>query len=132
MLSHVTVGVKDLDRALAFYAPVVAELGLAQKFSSREWAGWMQPDANRPLFIISRPFDGRAAEPGNGQMIAFLAASRFIVDACHAKVLEHGGTSEGGPGLRPQYHPNYCGAYVRDPDGNKLCVCCHDPDPSED
>ncbi len=132
MLSHVTVGVKDLDRALAFYAPVLTERGLAQKFSTREWVGWTHPNADRPLFVISRPFDGRAAEPGNGQMVAFLAASRFIVDACYAKALEHGGTSEGGPGLRPQYHPNYYGTYVRDPDGNKLCVCCHDPDPSED
>ena len=132
MLSHVTIGVKDLDRALAFYVPVLAELGLVQKLSSREWAGWTPPGADRPLFTISRPFNGRAAEPGNGQMIAFLAASRLIVDACHAKALKHGGTSEGEPGLRPQYHPNYYGAYVRDPDGNKLCVCCHDPDPGED
>jgi putative acetyltransferase len=60
-------------------------------------------------------------------MIALLAASREAVAACHAVALANGGTCEGPPGLRPQYHPDYYGAYFRDPDGNKLCVCCHDP-----
>jgi predicted lactoylglutathione lyase len=47
------------------------------------------------------------------------------VDACHKIALEQGGTDEGGPGLRPQYHPNYYGAYFRDLDGNKICICSH-------
>jgi len=57
--------------------------------------------------------------------VAFLAADRAMVDAFHAVALAHGGTDEGVPGLRPQYHPNYYGAYVRDPDGNKLQAVCH-------
>ena len=72
-----------------------------------------------------RPFDGQAASAGNGTMTAFQAASRDIVDKAHAYALAQGGTDEGTPGLRPQYHPNYYGAYFRDPDGNKLCVVCH-------
>ncbi len=58
-------------------------------------------------------------------MIALLAQSRPVVDLCHALAIEHGGVCEGDPGLRPEYHPSYYGAYFRDPDGNKLCVCCH-------
>jgi catechol 2,3-dioxygenase-like lactoylglutathione lyase family enzyme len=62
---------------------------------------------------------------GNGQMIALLAANRASVDRVHASALANGGSCDGPPGLRPHYHPNYYGAYFRDPEGNKLCVCCH-------
>ena len=72
------------------------------------------------------PFDGRPAERGNGWHCAFLAPSRAAVDAFHTAALGAGGSDEGAPGLRPQYTENYYGAYVRDPDGNKLqAVCTH-------
>jgi len=60
-------------------------------------------------------------------MVAFLAESRALVDKAYAVALSNGGTSEGAPGLRPEYHEHYYGAYFRDPDGNKLCVVCHLP-----
>jgi catechol 2,3-dioxygenase-like lactoylglutathione lyase family enzyme len=63
--------------------------------------------------------------PGNGQMIAFLAGTRALVDAVYQTALAHGGTSGGAPGLRPECHAHCHGAYFRDPDGNKLCVACH-------
>jgi len=129
VLSHITLGVSDLPRALKFYAPLMDALGLTLKFSEPDWVGWKPPDADRPLFIISRPFDGQAASAGNGQMIALLASSRAMVDRCHALALELGGSDEGKPGPRPAYHPHYYGAYFRDPDGNKLCVCRHEPEP---
>ena len=59
--------------------------------------------------------------------IGFEAADRATVDAVHAAALAAGGTDEGGPGLRPHYHADYYGAYVRDLDGHKLCVVCHRP-----
>ncbi|MBS7541523.1 VOC family protein [Ancylobacter oerskovii] len=126
MFSHVRIGVSDYERALAFYAPLMEMLGLALKFAEPEsrWAGWKPADADRPLFLIGAPFDG-THDPGNGQMTAFLAPDRATVARWHAFALELGGRDEGAPGLRPHYHPNYYGAYVRDPDGNKLCVCCH-------
>jgi lactoylglutathione lyase len=89
------------------------------------WAGWMSAPGARPLFVIGRPYDGQAHAPGNGQMAAFLASDRATVDRAYRAALAHGGRSEGEPGLRPQYHANYYGAYFRDPDGNKLCVACH-------
>jgi catechol 2,3-dioxygenase-like lactoylglutathione lyase family enzyme len=127
MLSHVFVGVTDFDRALRFYSAVLAELGLQPRFCDRStpWAGWQQPDVARPLFLIGHPFDGNPAEAGNGQMIALIAPSRDAVDRAHALALDHGGRCEGPPGPRPHYHADYYGAYFRDPDGNKLCICCH-------
>lgn len=126
MFSHVFVGVTDFERAHAFYAALMGELNLVQKFrdDSRPWAAWMPADAPRPLFGIGKPYEGEAA-CGNGQMTALLAPSRAAVDRAYASALAHGGTCAGQPGLRPHYHANYYGAYVRDPDGKKLCVCCH-------
>lgn len=86
--------------------------------------------AERPLLLIGHPFNGQNATPGNGQMTALLATRRQVVESCFAVAITHGGTPEGSPGLKPQYHPNYFGAYFRDPDGNKLCVCCHTPEES--
>ena len=128
MLSHVFVGVNDFEGAMRFYGALMAELDLRLKFCdrARPWAGWMAADAPRPLFVIGAPFDGRAAGAGNGQMLALLAPSRAAVERAHAAALAQGGRCDGAPGLRPEYHAHYYGAYLRDPDGNKLCVVCHD------
>lgn len=129
MFSHVFVGVGDFDRALAFYRPLMTVLGIELRFCEpeRPWAGWQSHPDPRPLFLVGRPYDGRPHAPGNGQMVAFLAQTRAVVDEAFAVALAHGGTSEGAPGLRPEYHAHYYGAYFRDPDGNKLCVACHAP-----
>ena len=130
MFSHIYIATRDFDRALAFYRPLLALLGVAERFCdpSKPWAGWQSTPGPRPLLVLGRPFDGEH-EPGNGQMVALLAASRTLVDHAHATALAHRGRCEGSPGLRPHYHPNYYGAYFRDPDGNKLCVACHDAPP---
>ncbi len=88
----------------------------------------MPAEAARPLLLVCRPFDGGAPAPGNGQMQALLARDRATVERCHALALAGGGSCEGPPGLRPHYHRDYYGAYFRDPDGNKLCVVCHEPE----
>lgn len=127
MISHVFVGISDFSRALAFYSALMEGLGLQLKFceASRPWAGWMVPGQPRPLWVIGQPYDGEAATAGNGQMLALLAPTRAAVDSAHATALALGGCCEGEPGLRPHYHADFYGAYFRDPDGNKLCVCCH-------
>jgi lactoylglutathione lyase len=129
VFSHIFVGVSDFQRALAFYRAVLPRLGLEERFcdESRPWAGWQIGSGQRPLFLFGKPYDGRAHEPGNGQMAAFLAPSRAVVDDVYAAALSHGGTSEGVPGLRPEYTPTYYGAYFKDTEGNKLCVACHSP-----
>lgn len=129
MLSHITIGINDFPRAFAFYSDIMEELGFVLKFcdAHKYLAGWMQEGVARPLLLVGRPFNGEAASPGNGPMVALLAANRSAVDRCYKRAIANGGTDEGGPGLRPWYHVNYYGAYFRDPEGNKLCVCCHDP-----
>ena len=129
MFSHIFVGVTDFDRALAFYNPVMSTLGIKPRFCApeRPWAGWQSTPGPRPLFLIGKPHDAQPHQCGNGQMIAFVADSRDVVNNAYAVALANGGTSEGAPGLRPEYHENYYGAYFRDPDGNKLCVVCHLP-----
>lgn len=127
MISHVNIGITDFERAYAFYSAVLGELGLVLKFSDPEvpWAGWVSPGAPRPLFLIARPFDGQPHDVGNGQMVALQASTRAVVDRTYAAAMAQGARCEGAPGLRPHYHAHYYGAYFRDLDGNKLCVCCH-------
>jgi catechol 2,3-dioxygenase-like lactoylglutathione lyase family enzyme len=127
VFSHIMMGVSDFERARAFYRPVMQVLGVELRFvePERPWAGWQSSPEPRPYFLIGRPHDRRAHQSGNGQMVAFLARSREQVRSVHAIALASGGSCEGAPGLRPEYHAHYDGAYFRDPDGNKLGVACH-------
>lgn len=131
MFSHVFLGTNQFDRALAFYRPLMALLGLRERFCDpqRPWAAWEPAAGGRPLFIIGRPYDGAPASVGNGSMVALQAVDRPTVDRAHALALQQGGVDEGAPGLRPDYHARYYGAYFRDLDGHKLCVVCHGPAP---
>lgn len=128
MFSHIYIGISDFAPACAFYDALAEALGL-QRVSyhpDQGWAGWRGADALRPMLFIGKPFNGEPAVAGNGAMAALLAADRVTVDRCHALAIRHGGTDEGAPGLRAHYHANHYAAYFRDPDGNKLCVVCHD------
>ena len=123
MYSHTTLGIDDIDRARAFYEPVMATLGITQPFERP--GSLFFGEMIGPKLVLLKPFDGGPVTSGNGTHVAFLASNRAAVDAFHAAALANGGTDEGAPGLRPHYHPNYYGAYVRDPDGNKLQAVCH-------
>ncbi len=123
MFSHITIGTNDLERARRFYDPVMATLGLAAPFALP--GTLIFGSMTGPKLFVVTPFDGNPASTGNGTHAAFIAADRAAVDAFHQAALAHGGSDEGAPGLRPHYHPHYYGAYVRDPDGNKLQAVCH-------
>jgi catechol 2,3-dioxygenase-like lactoylglutathione lyase family enzyme len=129
MYSHVTLGTNDAARAVAFYDKVLAVLGLARQESdiAKGYAGYAVAPDTTPQFWVTTPFDRKDATVGNGVTIGFEAPDRATVDRFHAAALAHGGTDEGPPGLR-HYHEHYYGAYVRDPDGNKLCCVCHRPE----
>jgi catechol 2,3-dioxygenase-like lactoylglutathione lyase family enzyme len=125
MYSHVTLGSNDLARAEVFYDAVMAALGHPVMFKRTDSLAYGLPIGEK--FFIMTPFDRQAAVPGNGAHVAFITPDRVTVDAFHAAALANGGTDEGAPGPRPHYHANYYGAYVRDPDGNKLQAVCHRP-----
>jgi catechol 2,3-dioxygenase-like lactoylglutathione lyase family enzyme len=122
MFSHVTFGTNDLARAGAFYDAVLGILGHVRGLERETFIAY--GDSPGPRLFIMHPFDGNPASSGNGVHAAFVAESRVQVDAFHAAALAAGGTDEGAPGLRPQYHEDYYAAYVRDPDGNKIQVVC--------
>lgn len=128
MFSHVTLGTNDFDRATAFYDAVFATLGIGRFYCKEGHAGYGEERGDQTW--IMHPFDGGPATVGNGTHVAFLAPDRAAVRAFHEAALAHGGSDEGGPGLRPHYHRNYYAAYVRDPDGNKLQAVCHKPEAS--
>ena len=132
MLSYVYFGTNDLRRAIGFYNATLGALGMRRVITNDPaWdsvsAGWgmYEYDGLRELaFWIGKPFDQQPANVGNGSMVAFRARSWKEVDDFHAAALAHGGTSEGPPGLRLHYNPDFYAAYVRDPDGNKICALC--------
>jgi catechol 2,3-dioxygenase-like lactoylglutathione lyase family enzyme len=117
MLSHVSLGTSDADRAAAFYDPVLAVLGL-RKLQERD--GSVDYGSTMIEFSLEKPPDGKPASVGNGVHVAFAAASRKQVDEFYRVALASGGSDAGAPGLRPEYDGNYYGAFVRDPDGNKV------------
>jgi catechol 2,3-dioxygenase-like lactoylglutathione lyase family enzyme len=123
MFSHVTLGTNDFPQAERFYDAIMAVLGHPVLFRVDGSVAYGEPTG--PKVFIVPPFDGKPALAGNGVHVAFKVDARETVDAFHRAALEHGGSDEGPPGLRPHYHPNYYGAYVRDPDGNKLQAVCH-------
>lgn len=125
MFSHVTLGTNDAVNSRRFYEAVMPTLGIGQPFTLP--GTLVFGDLHGQKLFVGSPFDGARASQGNGTHIALRAPSRAAVDAFHAAALAHGGADEGAPGLRPQYHPHYYGAYVRDPDGNKLQAVCQAP-----
>ena len=123
MFSHMTLGTNDWEKAEPFWDAVGSSLGLPLLF--KHSGGMAYGEMTGPKIFIGPTFNGEAATHGNGTHVAFLAKDRATVDAFHTAALDHGGADEGAPGLRPHYHANYYGAYVRDPDGNKLQAVCH-------
>jgi catechol 2,3-dioxygenase-like lactoylglutathione lyase family enzyme len=126
MFSHVTVGSNDIARAKAFYSGIAAPLGMVLHMEVPGGLGYGRKDGRPQLWIVS-PLDRQAATAGNGITIGLDADTRTAVDSAYAAAMANGGKDEGKPGIRAHYHPNYYGAYVRDPDGNKVCIVCHKP-----
>ncbi len=127
-IDHVSVGVTNMKRSKAFYDATLASLGMNPVYpvefgGQMVGVGYGTPD--KPSFWIQLPINGQPASMGNGVHIAFRAETRAAVDAFFLAALEQGGVEDGKPGLRTEYHPDYYGAFVRDPDGNKIEACCH-------
>ena len=127
MIGYTMVGTTDIDRAIGFYDPIFARMGLTQCFKDEQVSFWGdKADVSVPRFATGYPFDGGKASIGNGAMTAFLIKEKSIIDNLYALAIANGGTDEGAPGLRPQYGEGFYAAYVRDPDGNKIAFVCYD------
>lgn len=120
MLHHVSVGVRDVERAAKFYDPVLKTLGYKRVMSFLPYAIGYGETRDRPEFWIQLPHNQQPASVGNGVHVAFLAKSKQVVDKFHTQALKQGGSNGGEPGPRPDYTPSYYGAFTFDLDGNKL------------
>jgi catechol 2,3-dioxygenase-like lactoylglutathione lyase family enzyme len=118
MLHHVSVGVRDVSRAAVFYDRVLATLGYKRVFEVMPYGIGYGDTA--PALWVQLPHDKNAASVGNGAHVGLVARTKAAIVAFHREALAAGGTDDGGPGPRPDYGPEYFGAFVRDLDGNKI------------
>lgn len=119
MLDHIGIPVTDVSRAKTFYLSALAPLGIGLIMEWEQHVGI--GEEGKPYFWIA---------PGPvsaGLHIAFSAKTRADVDAFYAAAIKAGATDNGAPGLRPHYHANYYGAFVRDADGHNIEAVCHLP-----
>ncbi len=117
MLGYTTIGVNDMDRAVAFYDALLGEIGAKQLFGL-DRIKFYGTGMDSAMLAICIPYNEAGQHPGNGNMVAIAGGDRAGVDKLHAKAIELGATDDGPPGERM---PTFYGAYVRDLDGNKLC-----------
>ena len=132
MISYVTVGADDIDRAKRFYCAVLPALGygLEEGPEGLSFALPVEPGQTPvlPEFYVKPTFDGRPASAGNGSMVAFEASNQQQVRDLHAAALSAGGSDEGPPGFRASYGPRFYVGYLRDPQGNKIALFSSNPD----
>lgn len=112
MFDHVTISVSNLQRAKDFYATALAPLGITCVFEGDGYCGF---GVTRPTFWL-----GLDEKRTSKVHVAFTAKSQDDVKAFYEAALAAGGTDNGTPGLRPEYHDNYFGAFILDPDGNNV------------
>ncbi len=119
ILDHIGFTVSDFAKSRAFYTQALAPLGIEVLMEGDDWAMMGKPGV--PQFWFGAI--GKAPGPIH---LAFRAENRDQVRAFHAAALAAGGMENGGPGIREQYHPDYYGAFVIDPDGHNIEAVCHD------
>ena len=123
MIGYVTLGSNDLEKSRAFYDALMPVIGAGRIMEFCDNFTMYGSGLGKPGLAVCKPYDGKPATAGNGNMASLVVDSRAKVDALHAKALELGGSCEGPPGVRGDEGPGaFYGAYFRDPDGNKLAA----------
>jgi len=120
MFTHAFLGSNDVERSRKFYDPVMEVLGY--KNVAPPEAGRLIYAGPTGTFIVAPPANGEPASVSNGHTLGFAAANDEAVAKFHEVGLANGGTCEGPPGPRAAAPNNSCGAYLRDPDGHKICA----------
>ena len=119
MFSHIMIGTNDLEKSKLFYDAVLGALGVPAGFVDNHRVFWRTPAG---VFSVSKPINGAAATVGNGSTFGFGCSSAEQADAFHAAGIANGGTTcEDPPGIREGASGKMYLAYLRDPDGNKIC-----------
>ena len=121
MFDHVSIPVADYEKSKRFYQTALAALA-CNLIMEHPISGAGFGAAGKPSFWIKQK------EPASPVHVAFSADCRASVDAFHRAALSAGAEDNGPPGLRPEYHPTYYGAFVLDPDGNNIEAVCHLPE----
>ncbi len=126
VFDHLSIGVADLERAMAFYDACLGPLGLVRLWDNALSAGYGPAgyEAEAPFAIIAADPSGLAQE--QRAHIAFVAPSRDAVDGFHRSALSHGGSDNGAPAIREHYDPGYYAAFVCDPDGHRIEAVLHE------
>ena len=119
MFAYATLGTNDFEKSKAYYTELLEPLGAKMVMDNGRMA-MFSCGRGQPMLGICTPFDEKVAKPGNGTMLALVAASREQVDALYDRALALGGTDEGAPGERTA---SFYGGYFRDLDGNKAVFC---------
>ena len=117
IISHLSLGTNDFERAVAFYDRILPTLGC---HCIMKEPGAIAYGKQLPEFWIQTPIDGQPASVGNGTHVGFIAPDKAAVHAFYAAALAAGAQDEGPPGPRPDYGEPYYGCFVRDPDGHKI------------
>jgi catechol 2,3-dioxygenase-like lactoylglutathione lyase family enzyme len=119
ILSHVSVGTNDYERAKDFYNELLSSVGFKIIEDLAEYK-WVSFGKQYPEFWVGEPMNGEPATPGNGVHVSFLVDTDELVDVFYQKALELGAEDNGAPGPREHYGKGYYGAFVIDSDGNKI------------
>jgi catechol 2,3-dioxygenase-like lactoylglutathione lyase family enzyme len=122
-IDHFSIGVSDLARSGSFYDALLATIGAARRFEKPDFICY--GTSSGEFFVVNVPDDKtRPIAPSNGFHVCFTAPDPAAVKRFHAAGLAHGGNDNGPPGYRPQYAPDYYGAFLIDPDGHHVGVVC--------
>ena len=122
ILDHIGLAVRDFARSRAFYLAALAPLGIRIVKQGNGFAGFNREGGKGGFWI------GSGGEPAAPIHVAFAATDRAEVRAFYTAAIAAGGCDNGAPGLRPQYHADYYGAFVLDPDGHNIEAVCHAPE----
>ena len=119
MINHVFLGTNDIEKSRAFYNATMQEIGVGPGHELPHGTVYANADG---AVAVCKPANGEAACVSNGATLGLKAKTYAEVDAWHAAGLANGGTDEGAPGVRESSPGHMYGAYLRDPDGNKVCA----------
>jgi catechol 2,3-dioxygenase-like lactoylglutathione lyase family enzyme len=125
MIGYVTVGTNDLEKAVAYYDALFGSVGIGRIMEQPDYFIVWGESLQVTSLSVTKPFDGKPATAGNGNMVAFVFQTPEQVQAFHGKALELGGSNEGDPGFRPaEATSGFYAGYFRDPEGNKFNAFC--------